>query len=362
MSDTLLYVGDIHPSATAKDLFNAFSYCGIISPRIMPAKNGHKAGVVRFARKEDADRALRDLQNTTIFNQPLRLMRWQTNPRLRAIKGANVFVKNLDRRISQKELYEYFSDCGEIVSCKLAIEENGISRGYGYVQFKDIASALEAIRRHDQENIRGRVITVKPFKPRKDRYPGDGNFPFNNCYIKNFDGTTTEDDLRNIFSKMGEILNIFMPRNETNLPKGYAFVCFKQFGDAAKAVQNLNGKLFRGRPLYVSRAEKKANRQKALCKFYQELEEASLYVKNLDEAVDENALKAFFNQYGKVIRAKVIRDKDGRSKGFGFVWFATPKELNKVLTMPNRELASRQIIMARAVSRSRITSVWNAPA
>lgn len=53
MSDKLLYVGDLHPSATVKDLFNTFSYCGIISPRVMRVRNGHNAGVVRFARKED---------------------------------------------------------------------------------------------------------------------------------------------------------------------------------------------------------------------------------------------------------------------------------------------------------------------
>lgn len=244
---------------------------------------------------------------------------------------------------------------------QLVIEDSGISRGYGYVQFKDVASAVEAIRRHDQENIRGRVITVRPFKSRSERYPTAKNVPFNNCYIKNFDGNTTESDLKDLFGQIGEILSIFMPRNETNSPKGYAFVCFKQFDDAAKAVQNLNGKEFRGRPLFVGRAEKKANRQKALCAFYRNIEGASLYVRNLHETVDDKALESFFSQCGKVIHAKVVRDETGKSKGFGFVWFSTPEELKKALTMPNRELATRQVILARAVSRSRITSVWNAP-
>ena len=45
-----------------------------------------------------------------------------------------------------------------------------------------------------------------------------------------------------------------------------------------------------------------------------------LYVGNLSYSVSESDLEKTFSKFGKVLKAKVIMDRDtGRSKGFGFV-------------------------------------------
>lgn len=46
----------------------------------------------------------------------------------------------------------------------------------------------------------------------------------------------------------------------------------------------------------------------------------NLFVSNLDESVNEEALKSLFLEFGPVVSAKIITDKQsGTSKGFGFV-------------------------------------------
>lgn len=52
----------------------------------------------------------------------------------------------------------------------------------------------------------------------------------------------------------------------------------------------------------------------------------NLYVKNLSESIDETRLREIFRSYGKIVSAKVIRDENGKSKGFGFVGFSSLDE------------------------------------
>ncbi len=59
-----------------------------------------------------------------------------------------------------------------------------------------------------------------------------------------------------------------------------------------------------------------------------------LYVGGLPYSSTDDALKAAFSQAGTVTSAVIIMDKmSGRSKGFGFVEFATEEEAQKGIEM-----------------------------
>ena len=53
-----------------------------------------------------------------------------------------------------------------------------------------------------------------------------------------------------------------------------------------------------------------------------------MYVKHINENVDDSQLKDYFSQCGVISSAKIMRDQKGASKGFGFVCFSTPEEAN----------------------------------
>jgi polyadenylate-binding protein len=48
---------------------------------------------------------------------------------------ASLFIKGLKKDWSHKDLYEYFKPFGEITSVKISLQENHLSRGYGFVLF-----------------------------------------------------------------------------------------------------------------------------------------------------------------------------------------------------------------------------------
>lgn len=60
------------------------------------------------------------------------------------------------------------------------------------------------------------------------------------------------------------------------------------------------------------------------------------YVGNLSWGVDDMALENLFGEQGKVVEARVIYDRDsGRSKGFGFVTYNSPQEVQNAIRTLN---------------------------
>ncbi|MES9946025.1 MAG: RNA-binding protein [gamma proteobacterium symbiont of Ctena orbiculata] len=79
-------------------------------------------------------------------------------------------------------------------------------------------------------------------------------------YVGNLPWSATEDDVRELFSDIGEVqsANLILDR-ETRRSRGFAFVEMSQ-GDAEKAISQLNGKDFQGRDLRINEAMDKPKR------------------------------------------------------------------------------------------------------
>ena len=71
----------------------------------------------------------------------------------------------------------------------------------------------------------------------------------------------------------------------------------------------------------------------------------NLFIGSLAYATTDDGLKAFFEQIGPVVSARVITDREsGRSKGFGFVEFENDDDNQKAVDQLNgKELDGRPI-------------------
>lgn len=75
-----------------------------------------------------------------------------------------------------------------------------------------------------------------------------------------------------------------------------------------------------------------------------------LFVGSLPWAVNDEALKEAFTQYGSVVSAKVVTDRQtGRSRGFGFVEMESDSEASAAIEALNgSDLNGRNIVVNEA--------------
>lgn len=82
------------------------------------------------------------------------------------------------------------------------------------------------------------------------------------------------------------------------------------------------------------------------------MDKNKLFVAGLPWAVTGDQLREIFSQYGEIIDAVVISDREtGRSKGFGFVTFANPDDAQKALSMNGTEMEGRTLTVNVAKPR-----------
>jgi RNA recognition motif-containing protein len=76
--------------------------------------------------------------------------------------------------------------------------------------------------------------------------------------VGNLSYDTTEDDLKGLFSEVGQVAEVFVPYDRvTGRPRGFAFVEFAEEVAVAEAIQRFDGYELRGRNLRVSQAEQR---------------------------------------------------------------------------------------------------------
>ncbi|KAI8967589.1 hypothetical protein BDF20DRAFT_900199 [Mycotypha africana] len=358
-----LYVGELDPSVTEAMLFEMFNMIGPVASirvcRDAVTRRSLGYAYVNFHNIVDGERALESLNYTLIKGKPCRIMWSQRDPSLRKTGSGNVFIKNLDPSIDNKALHDTFSAFGNILSCKIALDDNGNSKGYGFVHYETEEAAENAIKHVNGMLLNDKKVYVGHHIPKKERQAKIEQYraKFTNVYVKNLDESVDDEKLKEMFSKYGPITSAVIQKDEEGKSKGFGFVNFENHEEAQKAVDELNETEQNGKTLYVARAQKKSEREEELRKQYEQakLEKlakyqgVNLYIKNLDDDIDDEKLRQEFSVYGVITSAKVMCDDKGHSKGFGFVCFSSPDEATKAVTeMNGRMIGSKPIYVALA--------------
>ncbi|XP_038187248.1 polyadenylate-binding protein 1-like [Arvicola amphibius] len=356
-----LYVGDLHPDVTEAMLYEMFSPIGtILSIRVcrdVATRRSLGYAYINFQQPADAERALDTMNFEMIKGQPIRIMWSHRDPGLRKSGMGNIFIKNLENSIDNKALYDTFSTFGSILSSKVVYNEHG-SRGFGFVHFETHEAAQKAINTMNGMLLNDRKVFVGHFKSRQKREAelGARALGFTNIYVKNLHVDIDEQGLQDLFSQFGKMQSVKVMRDSNGQSRGFGFVNFEKHEEAQKAVDHMNGKDVSGQQLYVGRAQKRAERQSELKRRFEQMKQerqnryqgVNLYVKNLDDSINDERLKEVFSAYGVITSAKVMTESS-HSKGFGFVCFSSPEEATKAVTeMNGRIVGTKPLYVALA--------------
>jgi len=131
----------------------------------------------------------------------------------------------------------------------------------------------------------------------------------------------TEDDLRKAFENFGTIESIRMvkKREDKDAITGITFVKYTKASEAAKAIEELNGKVLQGspKPLKVMVATKYGTGKESVS----EEELMRLFIRVPVEFTEDD-IRDHFGQFGAIEFINMVKDKStGKPKGLAFVRF-----------------------------------------
>jgi RNA recognition motif-containing protein len=85
----------------------------------------------------------------------------------------NIFVANLNYRLSSDDLRGVFEEYGQVDSAKIITDrDSGRSKGFGFVEMTDDSEAQNAIKELNGADFDGRPIVVKQAEDRPQRSRG----------------------------------------------------------------------------------------------------------------------------------------------------------------------------------------------
>ncbi|GAW10121.1 polyadenylate binding protein [Lentinula edodes] len=342
-----LYVGELDPTVTEAMLFEIFNMIGPVASirvcRDAVTRRSLGYAYVNYLNTSDGERALEQLNYSLIKNRACRIMWSQRDPALRKTGQGNIFIKNLDEQIDNKALHDTFAAFGNVLSCKVATDEHGRSKGYGFVHYETAEAADGAIKAVNGMLLNDKKVYVGHHISRKERQSklDEMKAQFTNLYIKNLDPEVTEEEFEKLFEPYGKVTSAIVQKDEEGKSRGFGFVNYESHEDAQKAVDALHDTEQHGRKLFVSRAQKKAEREEELRKSYEQakMEKLSkyqgvnLYIKNLEDDVDDEKLRAEFEPFG-----------------FGFVCFSSPDEATKAVAEMNNKMIGSKPLMQQAAA------------
>ncbi|CAL5383678.1 unnamed protein product [Camellia sinensis] len=283
-----IWVGDLHNWMDEDYLHSCFASTGeVASIKVIRNKQtglSEGYGFVEFFSHAAADKVLQNYTGKAMPNteQPFRL-NWATfsmgDKRSNNGSDLSIFVGDLASDVTDSLLHETFaSKYPSVKAAKVVIDANtGRSKGYGFVRFGDENERSQAMTEMNGEYCSSRPMRIGAATPRKSsgyqqQYSSQGGYISNGAsaqgsqsdgdstnttiFVGGLDPNVTDEDLRQPFSRYGEIVSVKIP-----VGKGCGFVQFANRNNAEEALQKLNGSTIGNQTVRLSWGRNPANKQ-----------------------------------------------------------------------------------------------------
>ncbi|CEJ62443.1 Putative RNA-binding protein musashi/mRNA cleavage and polyadenylation factor I complex [Penicillium brasilianum] len=162
-------------------------------------------------------------------------------------------------------------------------------------------------------------------------------------FIGGLNWETTDQSLRDYFSQFGEVQECTVMRDSaTGRSRGFGFLTFRD----PKTVNTVMVKehYLDGKIIDPKRAIPRDEQEKT----------SKIFVGGVSQEATEQDFKQFFTQFGRVIDATLMIDKDtGRPRGFGFVTFDSEAAVENALSRP-LEILGKTIEVKKAQPRGNL--------
>ncbi|KAI1715861.1 RNA recognition motif domain-containing protein [Ditylenchus destructor] len=252
-----------------------------------------------------------------------------------------IWVGGLLKETSKETLHEHFSQFGDIFECNIVYNEDNISREFGFVTYKSQDSVDSALN-FRPHSIDSQVVFVKhaTIRPRNLT-----------MFIGNLSPKTTDESLRDHFSKHGQLLDCYVNTDlKTGLSRGFSHVTFFTKEDIERAraayphdcgmIRNSAGKttdfvtMSNEEEIFRALADRPHYINEKLVFTHQKGKEFGVRLFDIPKSVTDEDLYETFSKNGKLVHWEVMRDrkyKTNRSLGFAYLAFSSAEDVDRLM-------------------------------
>ncbi|KAK4560619.1 nuclear localization sequence binding protein [Recurvomyces mirabilis] len=184
----------------------------------------------------------------------------------------NLFVGQLSWNMDEEWLTREFEEFGELTGVRIITDrDSGRSKGFGYIEFKEVESAIAAVEAKNGTELDGRNIRLDFSQPRAERdnnqtpqqkgaaraqqYGDTPKEPSSTLFVGNVSFEADENMVTEMFSEYGTIKAVRLPTDrDTGALKGFGYVEMSSIDEATAAFEAVQGADLAGRPVRLDYA------------------------------------------------------------------------------------------------------------
>jgi RNA recognition motif-containing protein len=239
--NTTVFVSNLPATTTQTKVRQYFREYGHINNIELKPRDDRAIALIEFRTPEEARSAL--LRDGKYYGQD--------QIAVRPASGCTLFVTNYPPEAGEKYIRQLFDDCGEVFSVRFPSLKFNTKRRFCYVTFFDKEAAAKATKL-DGTRIDGKFnLQAKYSDPPARKQRSGAQAEEREIHIKNLHTETTEDELKAMFSKHGNVQDARIIRDMGGKSHGSAFVDMETKEQAQAAIKDLDKVSFRHHILTV---------------------------------------------------------------------------------------------------------------
>ena len=288
----------------------------------------------------------------------------------RGKEETRLMVREVDGAVTLEELEEHFSACGVVKGVQWEkVERRNDSSGLSaIVEYETSDEAKTALVTLQGSLVANRKISLQPFNfssviekrtvserefSSDTRMQSKGHqakkakvvdTSVKSVFVKGLPFTITREEIEEVFSAAGSVLNVRIPLNSNNAPRGIAYVDFDSHEAAATAVNLLGGTAIGGKLVFVELSNSIIS---SSVSNPERLEGCKTVMVRYFYSYDEELLKNLFTSCGKILRAQIQKHKEtGQPLGYAFVEFEDQSGADAAISVSNTQVDGYYIQVA----------------
>ncbi|KAJ5085937.1 hypothetical protein N7532_010708 [Penicillium argentinense] len=322
-----VFIKNLDSAIDNKALHDTFAAFGnILSCKVAQDEfaNSKGYGFVHYETAEAANNAIKHVNGMLLNDKKVfvghHISKKDRQSKFEEMKAnfTNIYVKNLDTEIPDEEFRTMFEKFGEITSATLSHDQEGKSRGFGFVNYSTHESAQAAVDEMNEKEIKSQKLYVGRAQKKHEReeelrkqyeaarLEKASKYQGVNLYVKNLTDDVDDEKLRELFNPYGTITSAKVMRDSvtdrTPTPEAE-----EKEGEKSE-----------------EKTEEKKDEEKSEKKDEEKTEEKKEEGEEGEEKEGEKSEKKLL----------------GKSKGFGFVCFSSPDEASKAVTEMNQRMVN----------------------